>query len=240
MDDQAEGHVGVIPVLGIPTLYRTDLLHRLLKSLDHEIGTTLVIDNGGLVPETRDIHVVRMPHNIGVAASWNLIFKLTPRAPWWFISNDDIAFKPGQLAEVDRVMSETEAPRIGMLLGLAAYGINQAALEATGFFDENFHPAYCEDNDMTWRAKLAGVELVEIEGEPEHEGSATIRGHPLYMSQNGNTFSPNLAYYRPKWGGNPGEEHSTTPYNEGGSIRATALSMDRLNQHAWARLKPRS
>ncbi len=230
----------MIPILATPTLYRSDLLERMVGSIDHEIQTILVIDNGGRefpdwVEDT--CHVVHLPHNIGVAASWNLIFKLTPRAPWWFIVNDDVAFHPGELAEVDRVMSEDPSPRIGFLLGFAAFGINQAALEKTGLFDENLHPAYFEDNDMAWRAKLAGVPIIEIDGSPEHEGSATIRGHELYMRQNGLTFTSNMTYYSQKWGGRPGEERYETPFNEGGDIRAINLQVDRLNQNAWARLR---
>jgi len=227
----------LIPVIGVPTLNRTDLLLRFIESIDHEVQTLLVIDNGGNVPEDCPGHIVRLPHNIGVGAAWNLIFKLTPRAPYWLICNDDIAFNEGELAEVERVMSD-ESPKIGMLLGFAAFAINQAALELTGFFDENFHPAYCEDNDMAWRAKQAGVPLVEIEGSPIHEGSATIRGHDIYMSQNGRTFSPNLVYYAEKWGGRPGQEIYATPFNKGGDIGANRLRISRLNEHAWARIKP--
>lgn len=227
----------MIPVLAAPTLYRTDLLTRMVASIDTEVETLLVIDNGGRVPAEFPAHVVHLPHNLGVGAAWNLIFKLTPRAPYWLICNDDIAFNPGELANVEAAM-EDPSPKIGMLLGFAAFAINQAALELTGFFDENFHPAYCEDNDMSWRAKQAGVPLVEIEGSPIHEGSATIRGHDIYMSQNGRTFSPNLVYYAEKWGGRPGQETYTTPFDRGGDIRSTELSIGRLNEHAWARIKP--
>lgn len=227
----------MIPVLAAPTLYRTDLLTKMVASIDEEVQTILVIDNGGRVPDDFPAHVVRLPHNIGVGASWNLVFKLTPRAPWWLIVNDDLAFGPGDLAKISSVMDDDSA-KIAMLLGFAAFGINQCALNEIGFFDENLHPAYCEDNDMTWRAKLAGVPLVEVEGHIAHEGSATIRGHKLYMDQNGVTFSQNLSYYRSKWGGTPGEEIYETPFNAGGDPAAVKLQMERLNQFAWARLKP--
>ncbi len=209
----------------------------MIGSIDEEVQTLLVIDNGGRVPEDFPAHVVHLPHNIGVGASWNLVFQLTPRAPWWLIVNDDVAFGPGDLARLSSVMDDEEA-KIAMLLGFAAFAINQAALEKTGFFDGNLHPGYCEDNDMTWRAKLVGVPLVEVEGHLEHEGSATIRGHPLYMSQNGTTFPQNLSYYHSKWGGNPGQEIYETPFNKGGDPSAVRLSIGRLNQYAWARLKP--
>lgn len=227
----------MIPVLAAPTLYRTDLLERMVKSIDVDVTVLMVIDNGGRVPGDFPAHVVRLPHNLGVGASWNLVFKLTPRAPWWVIVNDDIAFGPGDLAKLLPVMDDGAA-KIAMLLGFAAFAINQAALDVLGFFDENFHPGYCEDNDMTWRAGLAGVPMVNIDAHLEHEGSATIRGHPVYMNQNGVTFPQNLAYYRAKWGGNPGEETFTSPFDAGGDPAAVRLQMARLNQYAWARLKP--
>lgn len=226
----------MIPVLGVPTLYRVDLLKRMLDSIDHEVGIKLIIDNGGLVPEC-DATVIRLPHNLGVGASWNLIFKMTPRAPWWLICNDDIVLGPGDLERLAGVM-EDPSPKIAMLLGFTSFGINQAALDAVGFFDENFHPAYCEDNDMTWRAGLANVPLINVESHVEHEGSATIRGHDLYMRQNGNTFPQNLAYYRSKWGGNPGQETYRTPFDQGGDPAGVPIKLTRLNEYAWARLKP--
>jgi GT2 family glycosyltransferase len=230
----------VIPVIGVPTLNRTDLLVRMIDSIDTDVGAILVIDNGGNVPELvtkSPSHVVNLPHNIGVAAAWNLVFKLTPRAPWWLIVNDDIAFGPGDLERLAAAM-EDPAPRIAMIHGFSAFAINQQALELTGFFDENLHPAYFEDNDMTWRASMAGVPLVNVEAHVIHEGSATIRGHDIYMAQNGRTFSPNSAYYVEKWGGLPGHERYDTPFNGGGDIGAIRLSMERLNDHAWARIKP--
>jgi GT2 family glycosyltransferase len=227
----------LIPVLAAPTLYRTDLLTRMVASIDTDVETLLIIDNGGRVPPEFPAHVVHLPHNIGVGASWNLVFKLTPRAPWWLIVNDDLAFGEGDLAGLEAEML-TDEPKIAMLLGFAAFAINQQALELIGFFDENFHPAYCEDNDMTWRAKLANVPLVNVESHIDHEGSATIRGHQLYMDQNGVTFTQNLSYYRSKWGGNPGEEIYETPFDAGGDPAAVRIHMERLNQFAWARLKP--
>ena len=237
--DRASEEALVIPVIIVPTLYRTDLLVKLVESVDHEVGAILIIDNGGSIPpDLPGATVVTLPHNIGVGAAWNLAIKLTPRAPWWLISNDDIEFNPGELAEVERVMSQDPSPRIGFLLGMACFAINQAAIQEIGFFDENFHPAYFEDNDTAWRAKQAGVPIVEIEGNPKHVGSATIRGHEIYNRQNGLTFSQNMAYYVEKWGGRPDEEVYTTPFNKGGDIGSVRLQMDRLNQLAWARLKP--
>jgi hypothetical protein len=227
----------VIPVIAVPTLYRTDLLTRMVESIDEEVQTLLVIDNGGRVPDDFPAKVVHLPHNIGVGASWNLAVKLTPQAKWWLIVNDDITFGPGDLARLSSVMDDGSA-KIATLLGFAAFAINQRALDRLGFFDENFHPAYCEDNDMTWRARIAEVPMVEVEGHLEHEGSATIRGHDLYMHQNGYSFTANLTYYRSKWGGNPGEEQFATPFDKGGDPAAVRLQMDRLNQFAWSRLKP--
>ncbi|MFX6027917.1 hypothetical protein ABTE84_21450, partial [Acinetobacter baumannii] len=41
--------------------------------------------------------------------------------------------------------------------GYACFAINPIALETLGCFDENFFPAYCEDQDYARRAALAGL-----------------------------------------------------------------------------------
>lgn len=83
-----------------------------------------------------------------------------------------------------------------------------------GYFDENFAPAYFEDNDMAYRIKLAGGSDVKCTAAPMfHAGSVT-------QNWNGNLvvthemFRKNRAYYEQKWGGAPGEEKFSTPFND--------------------------
>ena len=100
-----------IPVLGVPTYHRTDLLFRLLATLEHAgaaIEHLVIVNNHpkrNLLLTRPPAHtpvkrmtIIKHP-NAGVAGAWNEIIKLFP-APWWLITNDDIAFQPGDLAKM--------------------------------------------------------------------------------------------------------------------------------------------
>lgn len=223
----------MIPVLAVPVL-RPDLVGRMLASVDVPVERTLVIDNGAAVLE-RDVPgawIVRLPSNLGVAASWNLAMKVTPRAPWWAIVNDDLVFAPGDLARLAAAMADP-APRIATLRGFSAFGINRAALVVLGYFDENFIPAYCEDADMEYRAKLLGVPITGVPSGLRHETSSTI-SLPEYGRQNARTYPANVAYYLRKWGGHlRGGETFTTPFNAGGRPDEWSLDASRLRELGW-------
>lgn len=223
----------MIPVLGVPVLNRPDLLARMLASVDAPVGRLVVIDNGGVVPEIPGAHVVRLPGNLGVAASWNLLLKATLDAPWWAIVNSDVAFGPGDLASLAAAMADP-CPRIATLDGFAAFALNAAALDRIGFFDEAFHPAYCEDADYEYRARLAEVPIVSIPSRLRHDRSSTI-AEPRLAVENGRTYPQNAAYYAAKWGGPlRGGETYATPFDEGSDPRFTRLEPARLRRLRWS------
>jgi hypothetical protein len=220
----------MIPVLAVPCL-RRDLVGRMLASVDEPVGLKLVIDNGAGVPDL-DAWVVRLPANLGVGAAWNLALKLTPRAPWWAIVNDDVIFTQGDLGNLILAM-RAPGPRIAVLDGFAAFGINAAALDRVGYFDENYIPAYCEDADMEYRCRLAGVTIVGVENRMVHERSSTI-GLPEYRRQNARTYQANVDYHRRKWGGGlRGGENYPTPFNRGGGANEWTLDPARLRELGW-------
>jgi GT2 family glycosyltransferase len=229
----------VIPVIGVPILNRPELLADMVASIDTEVGQLIVIDNGGVVedfthPCVREVHVVHLPHNLGVGAAWNLIFKLTPKADWWAILNSDLVLGPGDLDRLASSMKDP-APHVTQLLGFAAFGINQGVLDAVGLFDENFHPAYCEDVDYVRRCNLAEVPIPSIEGNLDHVGSATIYGNQRYRTQNDMTYAANRDYYRRKWGGDVnGTERFSTPFDQGGR-GDVPIQWQRIRQLAWRR-----
>lgn len=230
----------MIPVFGVPFINRTDLFIQMLQSIDEEIGELIVIDNSadgvlknlsGPVP-TR---VISLHHNLGVAASWNLIMKLTPKAPWWFIGNTDIIYAPGELAQVVREMDGFDG--VTTLIGLSAFGVSRSAIKRAGFFDENFSPAYCEDNDWTRRCNLTGVKWKDIEpgSKSFHTVSATINSNVAYHEQNRFTYPENVNYYRMKWGGGIYDDDETysTPFNKGGHPSDWTLDIDRIANLTW-------
>lgn len=228
----------MIPVIGVPVLNRPGLLMAMVESIDVPVGRLIVIDNGNVVdhfehPLVESVEIIHLPHNLGVGAAWNLVFKLSPRAPWWAILNFDLVLAPGDLERLSSSMTDP-APHITQLLGFAAFGINQAVLERVGLFDENFHPAYCEDVDFGRRCILAGIPLPSIEGHLEHLGSATIYGNQRYRTQNDMTYRANRDYYRRKWGGDvDGTERFSTPFNRGHDD--VSIEWERIRELAWRR-----
>ncbi|HKI95465.1 MAG TPA: glycosyltransferase [Gemmatimonadales bacterium] len=200
----------------------------MLASVDVPIGRTIVIDNGGHA-DVPGAHVIRMPINFGIGASWNLAMKVTPDAPWWAHINDDVVFAPGDLDAFVTAM-DTEQARVVTLQGFSAFGINRAAVERVGWFDENFHPAYLEDCDYEYRCKLADVPIVKVKARLTHAASSTIADR-FYGDQNRRTYQRNFDWYTAKWGGTARRgERFTEPWD---GERDNRLSIERLADLAW-------
>ena len=232
----------MIPVFVVPVLDRYDLLVGMENSVDEEVRRYYVVDNGGRYeienkPFWEDRHICRPGANLGFSASINLAIKANLRAPWWFFSNDDMVYAPGDLAEMARLMWAAEGPLAVFLenCGYAAFAINDQAIEAAGWFDENYHPAYCEDCDWDWRARLAGVWRTDMPSSSRHLASKTILGDINRRKSNDRTFPKNKKYHLSKWGGEePREEVYATPFNAGGDPYATvAPKLSRLRELAW-------
>jgi hypothetical protein len=94
----------------------------------------------------------------------------------------------------------------------SVFAINRACIQTVGFFDEEFFPAYFEDNDYHRRVKIADetryIGNVE-EMLPEfRRNSETHRRMPHLIR-----FNHCQAYYHAKWGGPPGAEQFAVPFN---------------------------
>ena len=218
----------MIPVLGMPLLNRPDLAAQMLDTVDAQVGETIVILNGDAqfardALAGRPVTYIEPGHNLGVAASWNFIIKARPSAPWWFIVNADIMLGDGDLERLATAMQDP-CPRVACLFEFGAFAINQAAVDSVGWFDENFHPIYFEDNDYRRRCQLAGVPVINLISRTRHFNSSTIGSG--YASHNARTFPRNAAYYATKWGGPPGHETRTTPPQ-------ITLDRKRLVDNAW-------
>ena len=227
----------MIPVLGVPILNRPDLLWKMLRSIDVTVGEIIVIDNGDCIhelpddPELPDFTHVWPGYNMGVAASWNHIIKMRPRAAWWMTCGFDLEFAPGDLQRLIDHMDETGG--VALLQGFSAFGIDRDAVRKVGFFDENFVPAYFEDNDYDYRCRLAEVPFCGLPAGMSHAVSSTLRSSTELQERNNYSFPLNREYFRQKWGGSPYREEFTTPFNNGGSYRDWTLSYDRLADQTW-------
>ena len=230
----------MIPVLGIPVIGRSDLLAKGIASIDHPVERLVIIDNsptgdiaGGIVVPhvVRETIVTRPPANLGFPGSINHIIKTHPDAPWWCIANADTEFGRGDLAALDTTMGS-----IGTWVGVTdwrVFGLSSSTVDRVGLWDENFHPAYCEDADYEYRCTLAGIPWGFIAGTSTHIGSVTIQ-EQRYAQRNAISYPANRAYYRAKWGGDlRGGETFTTPFDKGGSVAEWTSDIGRLRAQAW-------
>jgi GT2 family glycosyltransferase len=224
----------MIKTLGIPVLNRGDLLRRCLESVDHPFERLLVINNGkdpsvlevlrklerrelGIEGYFEKISVETPARNLGCGPSWNRIITSFPGS--WLITGNDVQFKPGSLARIAQVEETTPDADIVCADGYSVFVMTPGGRRKVGLFDENFYPAYHEDCDHWRRVVLSGAKAVNvpgfefIHGEAPNWGSCTINADPGLKEFMGKRLAELRAYYERKWGGTPGAEKFSTPFN---------------------------
>lgn len=234
----------MIPLMGVPVLNRADLAGRMVRSVDHPVEELLVVINAPTeqrVDMATEIQtavngndsirrvVFSFPSfNLGCGGSWNHIIRHRPAGPWWLIVNADIEFAPGDLERLTLAMHPN--PMVATLFEFGAFALNPAAVDKVGWFDENLHPMYFEDNDYKRRMMLRGVPYLKVDGKTRHDNSSTINSDQRLALRNQDTFGLNAAYYLEKWGGPPGREQFTVPFDGAGE---RPVSRARLASQAW-------
>jgi len=208
----------VIPVLIVPVLDRWDDARDMLATAN--AARIVVIDNdqsGNRLEAATDI--LRPLINLGFSGAINSAISQTPESEWWMWASVDLRFGPGDCERIAQLM-DTRSPRVvtgdradERLLRFAYAAINRAAIEAVGLLDEwTFYPIYFEDDDYERRCRLGGVEWIEYNGSIEHQRSSTIASAKR-RAQNDRTFPMNAAAYTAKWGGPPGSERFSRPWD---------------------------
>ena len=174
-------------------------------------------------------------YNHGVSKGWNKGIKRAQDLGLnlVLVSNDDVLFEPGCIARLVDEMEEFDdmgmgpdivsphnlrLPEVTLTdVDFSCFMVETDFLDRFGTFDENFTPAYFEDNDMHYRIKLTGGRGYTVEeAEFFHVGSVTQfkgqrDGRDRVVSHD--MFEANRAYYVKKWGGWPGKEKFSRPYN---------------------------
>jgi hypothetical protein len=209
--------------LAIPTLTKEGAVRtaKLIESASH--GTLpphhyFVIDQGGhysaLTTLLRpNVDVYTPGKNIGVAPAWNEALKRY--SDMVLIANDDIFLAKDSIEKMVRAASTSDAAVIGckLELGFPLFIVKQTTVAKIGLFDEQFAPAYGEDNDYVHRLELARLQLLQVEaGVTEPNSGSTSRDMGWDRSK---LRSDALAKYIAKWGGGPGQERDAINPHQG-------------------------
>jgi GT2 family glycosyltransferase len=207
--------------LAIPTLTQFDRAADCVWSAlagTRPPNRVIVIDNsGGQCPPIPGAEIIigRQPQS--VARAWNDAAALAG-GDWLIISNDDLTFAPDAIAELIFIAeSNPRAAIVSPIEGqrFACFLLRWAAYQAIGPFDEQFSPAYYEDNDYHRRLLLAGWDSpIALRARVDHVGSATLRAIPHEEREwrHHDLARANRKRYIKKWGSIPGDELYETPY----------------------------
>jgi GT2 family glycosyltransferase len=97
----------------------------------------------------------------------------------------------------------------------SSYLMSKKTFLEVGEFDEQFDPAYCEDDDYLWRCKLKGITPQQFNGAGFwHYTQGTMKNAGQeYQQYYMNYLAENRRLYTLKWGGLPGMEVFKLPYN---------------------------
>jgi GT2 family glycosyltransferase len=221
----------------VPTLRRYDLLDRLIQSLRTSIvmpDAIYIIDNGGqwFAPNkiSAELHfrdTCGIQHhyykfsvgNLGLAASWNFFVEKVPEVR--VICNDDILFTPNAIGALLDAYTPDAVVSPASIVGGNAFScfiLPDQIVRDVGLFDVSISPfwAYLEDNDYFRRMTLKGYGISAApDSVVEHPVSSTLRAFsPDELAEHHRKFRTAQGNYRRKWGGLPGNEVFTTPYQE--------------------------
>lgn len=214
--------------LCVPTIRRYDLLAQLLvPSAERNTRPPdryYIIDNGGGLDAaayglpTEKTTVFNPGRNLGVAASWNQAHRANEE--WVIMACDDMDLYS---TTIEALIAAAEThPEIGFFFPqmnahtmFGVYLQRRWCFEKVGPYDENFWPAYYEDNDYCRRLELAGMSTMEVPNcGMNHVVSATLKTYNEdEMAAHHARFEALGEYYQRKWGGMPHRETYTVPFD---------------------------
>lgn len=218
----------------IPTLNQLDwVLEKHVPSINTELIQGFMLHTSECLDvseTTRKINSAKLPQgipirwtyseqNIGVSAAWNFFLRGAfedNKYSALIVANDDIILGKTTLEGMLEAAEQNPKALISAVQegkddnAFSLFYMPESVYRTVGFFDEQFYPAYFEDNDYSYRMKLLDVPLVKAAGDTYyHKGSATINTYtPERMNMHHHQFRINEQKYIAKWGGKPGEEKS--------------------------------
>jgi GT2 family glycosyltransferase len=205
-------------IIGIPTLNRADLLNEALIGYFEDFQDTeiFIIDNGNQSIITREEKFViyRPAENLGVAKSWNMIMDYADKldATHVLMLNDDIYLGRTEHEIKIVIKNNKDVDFINSFSNWCSYILKVEAWKIAGKFDEDFFPAYFEDNSFDYKMTLSGRKKTwtSFLDPVVYRNSMTIAKDPALN----NRFEHNRQLYVKMWGGLPTEEKYVTKFNQ--------------------------
>lgn len=209
--------------IGIPTLNRADLLIPSLELYLKDFPSTkiFILDNG-CQSELENWHskanidrvrLISKGENLGVAKSWNLLLKeIYQEHEHAMILNDDIYLGANE-SNIEYLIDKYSTQKLlTNPLDWCVFIMPKSTYAMNGEFDEQFYPAYCEDNDYVYRLKLKGYSVFKTPAllPQVHRESMTLEMDYTLAT----AYHENKERYVEKWGGEPDFEVFKRPYNK--------------------------
>jgi GT2 family glycosyltransferase len=205
-------------IIGIPTLNRADLLNEALEKYFEDFQDTeiFIVDNGNQSIITREekFAIYRPAENLGVAKSWNAIMDYADKmkATHVLMLNDDIVLGRKEHEIKMLIKNNPDADFINSFHNWCSYILRVDSWKKAGKFDEEFFPAYFEDNSFDYKMTLMGAKKTwtSFLDPLVYRNSMTIAKEPNLN----NRFQQNREMYIQMWGGLPTEEKYITKFNK--------------------------
>jgi len=190
-------------VVVLPWLDR-DLMYATAKSM-------------ALDPRWEPLLVDNSETNLGVASAWNLgAWAMIEReADWLILLSTSVRFNLGGVDFLDGLEIHKGVDMVGGLdCGWHLHAISQNTMKRVGLFDEQFNPAYYEDNDWLYRYRLdCGNKPISHRWVPVDHLSLGD-AHSMRFNHVTIDIGAQRSKYVTKWGGDPDHETYVTPYGK--------------------------
>ena len=250
----------MIPVFGTLVCTTCKWIIKQLDTIDYPIENYIIINNNYTLSKEletivskkhkfiKNLKVYTMPYNLGCAEGWNMIIKSFMFSPYWIISNDDVAFTPGFLDEMNTKAynninvglihgNPINLPYLNKFGAFDLFLIKDWVIQEYGLFDINYYPAYFEDFDYIMRLIDKPIDVINSLDHSYYHGDTFDYNKTGANTKNFNdllniklTFSKyeNLEYFVKKWNIYPehinGENIKNcykTPFNKNSSCKCT-------------------
>jgi GT2 family glycosyltransferase len=205
-------------VVVIPTINRADLLNEALAKYFEDFKEThiAICDNGkqDIITREEKFLIYRPENNLGVSASWNMLIDYADKinATHVLVLNDDIYLGRTEHEVKMIIKNNPSADFINSFQNWCSFILKIDMWKKVGKFDEEFYPAYFEDNSFDYKMTLVNAEKAwtSFLDPIVYRNSMTIAKDPTLNQR----FAQNRQTYIDMWGGIPTQEKYITKYNK--------------------------